>query len=324
MPLSRGGRSRIVVARCRVLKPAALALGAALLVGCASHRGLSSSIAEPDGKSESPSDSLSGYVGKVQTLTTRAQPASLSGQTLETSDPRLFAALARLAGANTAANHVAVATEYRRLHVLDLAYRHLSDAVKLDSSNADAYEAQARIWRDWGFARLGLGEAYRAVYLAPDSPAAANTLGTLLEALGRTRDARVWYRRALALDPKAVYALNNDCYASIMLGEVDAVAVCRRAVDANPRSLTTHNNLALAYAAVGDLAAAQREFQESGTPAAARYNTGILYLAQKDFSKAAGAFDEASRLDARSAQAVERSRQARSSALEEETGSDQH
>jgi Flp pilus assembly protein TadD len=160
--------------------------------------------------------------------------------------------------------------------------------------------------------------------LAPDSAGAANTLGTLLEALGHTKDARVWYRRALTLDPKAAYALNNDCYASLMLGDADAVALCRRAVDANPESLATRNNLALAYAAVGDLAAAQREFQASGTPAAARYNAGILYMAERDYSRAAGAFDEAFRLDARSDQAAERARQARSSALGEETVSDQH
>ena len=58
-------------------------------------------------------------------------------------------------------------------------------------------------------AHLGLGDAYRAVYYAPGSAAAHNTLGTLLAASGRWAAARVEFGRALALDPSAAYAAHN-------------------------------------------------------------------------------------------------------------------
>ena len=65
------------------------------------------------------------------------------------------------------------------------------------------------MWRDWGLAKLGLADARAAVKHAPHSAAAHNTLGTLLEATGRFRDARRAYDRALALDRGATYALAN-------------------------------------------------------------------------------------------------------------------
>jgi Flp pilus assembly protein TadD len=81
--------------------------------------------------------------------------------------------------------------------------------VAVDPRDAAAHDQLARMWRDWGLAHLGLPDARAAVKHAPRSAAAHNTLGTLLEATGRFRDARRAYERALALDRDATYALTN-------------------------------------------------------------------------------------------------------------------
>lgn len=257
---------------------------------------------------------LETYMGKVRAMSTAARPPRSAGvltQTLENWDPELAAALAVLAGAPTAENHRRVAQEYRRVHVLDMAHSHLTAAVGIDGSDAAAYDALARVWRDFGFPAMGFGDAHRAVYLAPASPAAVNTLGTLLQATGRVREARDSYARALQLDPQASYALNNLCYASVMLGERAAVAACERAQVLLPASRVAGNNLALAHATGGNLTGARDAFEALGGPAGAAFNMGIVYMAQRKFAKASEAFDRALALNPRFAPANARAREAR-------------
>jgi tetratricopeptide (TPR) repeat protein len=274
------------------------------LTGCAArHR--PGAVMRPEG--------LDTYIRKVRAASTAARPptSGVLTRTLETWDPELAAALAVLAGAPTAENHRRVAQEYRRVHVLDMAHAHLTAAVGLDGSDAAAYDGLARVWRDFGFPALGLGDAYRAVYLAPASPAAENTLGTLLQATGHVREARDRYSRALQLDPQASYALNNLCYASVMLGEQAAVAACERARMLLPGSRVAGNNLALAHAAAGDAAGAHAAFEVLGGPAGAAFNMGIVYLAQRQYAQASDAFDRALVLNPRFAPASARAREAR-------------
>jgi tetratricopeptide (TPR) repeat protein len=133
------------------------------------------------------------------------------GATVEAQDPALAAALLRLAVIPTSAHHRAVAAEYRRLHILDAAFDHLSAATRLNPRDAAAYDARARIWRDWGFPELGMADSARAVFYAPRSAAAHNTRGTLLAAAGFTEDALREFEAALALDPGASFARVNKC-----------------------------------------------------------------------------------------------------------------
>jgi len=225
------------------------------------------------------------------------------------SDPMLAAALADLGTSPTAAAHRQVATEYRRLGVLDSAHAHLSEAMRLAPRDAAAYDGRARIWRDFGFPGLGLSDAYRAIHFAPRSAAAANTLGTLFEALGRLGDARSQYSRALQLDPSATFAMTNLCHIDTMLGRRVAVAACRIALSASPASSVAHNNLALAYAVAGDFTRAYREFLVAGDLAKAQYNMGIMYMASRQPERAAEAFRSARQTNPEFALAGERLKQ---------------
>jgi tetratricopeptide (TPR) repeat protein len=277
------------------------------LSGCATHR---RSLADPTG-------SLETFIEQVRQLAVQARPRRNDAESLERRDPGLAVARLALTAAPTAVHYRNVAEAYARLGVRDAAYNNFATALRLNPRDTASLDGRARIWRDWGFPELGLGDIYRAIHLAPDAPALHNTLGTLLLALGQVSGARSAFERALTLDPGAAYALNNLCYAATLDGNpARAIARCRAALAADPALRDAHNNLALAYAAAGDDAAAAREFLSSGDQAEARYNMGIALLATRRYREAAAAFDEAAALRPWLAAARQRAHQARQLAAE--------
>jgi len=244
--------------------------------------------------------------------------------TLESSDERLRIALAQLLLTPTAQAHRQVALEYRRLRVLDHAHEHFAAAVKLDPKDVVSRDGMARIWRDWGFPNKALPEARRAVADAPRSATAANTLGTIFQALGKLDDAKRWYWRAVSLEPEAWYALNNLCYAEIMTRQPYAIASCERAVAAAPDSAIASNNMALAHAASGDLDGARTWFKHATNTATADYNYGIVMMSERKYRDAQKAFRSALLAEPDSTLAAVRARQAGLAADAEEHTSDHH
>ena len=231
---------------------------------------------------------------KVRAKSEQARPASNRVRTIEASDPEFAAALLAVSTQPTAANHRGVAARYVRLGILDQAHEHFSSAVVLDPADAVSWDGLARIWRDWGFPHLGLPDAYRAVYHAPDSPIVHNTLGTVLQALGRRAAARAKFEQALALDVSAAYALSNLCHAWRLEGNVSkATDACRQALHLQPDLESARNNLALAYEAGGDLPSAFATLAASGDKARAAYNKGLLHLTRREYREALQSFDVA-------------------------------
>lgn len=287
----------------------ALAAAAAVAIACGGHRPASIVPAAP------PSESLESYIARVRVLSSEARVRPVTvGQTIEMQDPQLRDALLEVRAGATAERHRRVAIEYRRLGILDMAHAHFTSAVRMNPKDAISHEALARIWRDWGFAYLGLGNAWNAVYFAPESPAAANTMGTIFDATGQLTHALRWYERALALDANAVWALNNICYALIRLRSDDAIAACERTVNAEPKSPLFRNNLALAYAAAGQLDRAREQFAAASDPASTAFNMGIVRMAQRDYPAAVQEFHAALRAQPTLADAAVRARQAREAA----------
>jgi len=138
----------------------------------------------------------------------------------------LAAALLDLERGPTAPKHRAVGDAYRRARVLDMAHEHYTKATRLDRSDAASWDARARIWRDWGFPNLGLADSRRAVYFAPASAEAANTLGTIHYALGQRDAARREFERAVSLAPEAAWARHNVCRVLAELGQDGARFGC--------------------------------------------------------------------------------------------------
>lgn len=280
------------------LGPAAMLLGG-LLSGCAT--GQSTSITGRLIRPGEPALDLGGppidvsHSENVRQLEAEGRARSGAfGTTIEDSDPQLAAALLVEAAWPTAANHVRVAEEYRRLGVFDAAYGRLRRAVAKEPRMAEAHAGIARAWRDWGYPERGLSAAYRAAFFDRNSAGVQNTLGTVLDALGQLEEAREAYQRALALDRSAAWALNNVCYVEFRLGRLqEARWSCEEALRLAPGQVATHNNLAMIHAAAGDLARAREEFLAAGDSAAAHYNLGIMHLAIGDYVAAAEAFEAA-------------------------------
>ena len=293
----------------------------ALLAGCtARRRPVSTPFIRPGkpaveiGKPlETKPQNFEAYVAQLREIAVRARrnPAGSLLPTIEAKDPTLSAALLRLMIEPTAASHCAVAERYRELGIPDRAYDHFERASQIDRTDSTAYEGLARVWRDWGFPQLGLADASRAVYYAPSSASARNTLGTLLVALGRHKEARAAYEKALELDPGAAYALNNVCYLSFLEGKpAEAAVECRAALAVDPTLKAARNNLALANVAAGRTDAARTNFLAAGTAAEAFYNIGIAQMAAKHYAAALAAFDAARKERPAWRAAQERARQA--------------
>jgi tetratricopeptide (TPR) repeat protein len=318
--MMRGVTGRIVCAQLVVL----------LAAGCASSgrrgSGLNSRfIRHADQKASAlpspydtgaPSDSLETTISKIRELSARArpQPKQITGMTIEGVDPELRGALLALQTFPSAAAHRRVAQAYMRLRVLDAAFDHFRSALKIDARDPASYDGLARIWRDWKLPALALGDARRAVYYGAQSPEAHNTLGTILHALGRRREAMAAYRRSLQLNPRAAYALNNLGYVQLLEGNSRAADYFQLALAFDAGLTAARHNLALAYAAAGRLDLARHELQHADSPAVADYNFGIISLARRDRAAASAAFDAACRARAGLAWACQRAADLRATA----------
>ncbi len=224
--------------------------------------------------------------------------ARTGGFTLERGNKTLSAARLRQQTMPSLDNARALAQEYVAAGVLDAAFDHFRAALLFDPHDVPSLDGLARIWRDWGYLQTALPLAYQAVYWAPESAAAQNTLGTLLLRLGVTDAAGTRFEIARALEPSASYPLNNLCFLELQRGNPEAaVALCRGAAARDAASAQARNNLALSLATSGDLDAAFVALETGTSPAVAAYNQGIVLLAARQFERAGEAFGRARTAD---------------------------
>jgi tetratricopeptide (TPR) repeat protein len=245
---------------------------------------------------------------------------------VESHDPQLSNALGWLLVDRSAARLVAVGNRYYQLRIRDKAMDYYSEAITLGDTHAGALDGRARILRDWGFLDEALEDVLRAVGGSPDSAAAVNTFGTILQTLGRHDEAAVVYARAADLDRAAPYAMTNLCYLSFLAGRLDdAARDCSHALTRSNGFAPARNNLALTYAAAGQADTARAFFLDSTDDAAGHYNLGIVLLAQKRYAEAAAHFHSATRKNPSFAAAHRRARQAeRAAAIERNSSHARH
>ena len=297
--------------------PVLLAL--ALAAGCATLRPAPPATAPAAAEAAVAADALAhdadlgAYILRVRELSRGTRSGGTTGGVMaESWSKDLAEAVSRFDREPGIGHEIALAQAYVRAGILDHAHEHFAHVALVDPSEGAAWDGLARVWRDWGFPHLGLGDAYRAASAAPQSPMVRNTLGTILQILGKGDAARVQFEFALALDPGASYALNNLCYSRLMEADAaTAAADCGRALALEPGLVPARNNLALARAAQGDLAGASAVFGEAGGEAAAEYNLGIVHLSERRYAAAAAAFERAGRMQPRLTLAAARARQAR-------------
>lgn len=227
--------------------------GAVSDTGCAARR--HHSIADSFIRQGKPSIDLGGsiqsgdtgtYVSQLRKVAAEARPRGKApaNNTAEVQEQGLRDALAALHATPSAETQRRVAFEYRRLGVLDAAFRHFSAAIAMHAKDAVSHDQRARIWRIWGLPHLGLPDAKRAVQLAPTSATAWNTLGLLLEESQAHERAVNAYLRAVVLNDQATYAWQNLCRAWIdQRDAASAVQACRRASWQEPSHVATQARL---------------------------------------------------------------------------------
>jgi tetratricopeptide (TPR) repeat protein len=99
----------------------------------------------------------------------------------------------------------------------------------------------------------------------PNAAAPRTAVGIVLEAEGKTRDARGWYEQAIALDPNDARAANNlaRIYAADPTTAERAVRLAQSAVTAMPNEAAAHDTLGWAYYKAGNLTQASTELERA-------------------------------------------------------------
>jgi Flp pilus assembly protein TadD len=168
--------------------------------------------------------------GPLADATITTNVSRFTGSSLENSDAALRTAIARVALVPTAEHYLDVSRAYRARGIMDHALDYLNRSLAVNGPSAIVYDERARLWRDWGYPGEGLADAHRAVYLAPESPAFRNTLGTVLYRVGQADNAVEQFEQVVRLKPDAWYALANLCYVHNVRGRTrEAIPLCRRA-----------------------------------------------------------------------------------------------
>jgi Flp pilus assembly protein TadD len=163
-------------------------------------------------------------------------------------------------------------------------------------------DPQVLIWRGIVYRERGLlpdaeTDLREALKLAPESPDAHAALGILFDIQMRP-GAEAEHREAVRLAPNNPAYLNNLGF-SLFLREhfKEAIAEYEKAARLAPLSPRVRTNMGFAYAALGDLPRAAREFHMGGSEADAANNLGFAYERRGDMANAYDLYLQSVRID---------------------------
>lgn len=148
---------------------------------------------------------------------------------------------------------------------------------------------------------------YRWIIInSPNSFAAYNNLGDILEKKGLRGQARKHYLKALSINPDYVLAYNNLGESYLYQGEFEkAIAIFKQAIEREPDKPVLHYNLATAYDLSGDEPASLVEYEKAFKLAkkiapwdfTVHFKLGLLYYKTGRNNEAIEEFKEAMRLN---------------------------
>jgi Flp pilus assembly protein TadD len=166
--------------------------------------------------------------------------------------------------------------------------------------DAEVLVLRGTIYRERGLpgeAEADLNEALAREDALPEAHAA---LGIMYDMTQRGSEAEPHHRKAVALAQNNPMYLNNLGFSLFLRKKhKEAIEVYQRAARMSPVTPRIRTNLGFAYAAIGDLPRAAREFEMGAPPAEAKNNLGFAYERRGDLTNAYALYIEALHLDPR-------------------------
>ena len=164
-------------------------------------------------------------------------------------------------------------------------------------ADTDILTLRGIVYRERGLFSDAEVDLKAAVKEAPKSPEAHAALGILYDVQLRA-EAEAQHKEAVRLAPNNPAYLNNLGFSLYLRQRYkEAIAQYDQAARLAPLSRRVRTNLGFAWAALGDLRRAAREFQMGGNESEAKNNLGFAYERRGDMNNAYQLYLEAVRID---------------------------
>jgi Flp pilus assembly protein TadD len=179
----------------------------------------------------------------------------------------------------------------------------LSEIHQQRPGDAEALTLRGIVYREQGLYTDAEADLRAALKLAPESAQAHAALGIMFDVQMRP-GAEAEHREAVRLAPNNPAYLNNLGF-SLFLREhfKESIAQYEKAARLAPLSHRVRTNMGFAYAALGDLPSAAREFRMGADEADATNNLGFAYERRGDMANAYDLYLQAVRLDPKAVRA---------------------
>ncbi|HEX3904764.1 MAG TPA: tetratricopeptide repeat protein [Polyangia bacterium] len=177
------------------------------------------------------------------------------------------------------------------------AFALLNDLHRQRPEDPEVLTLRGIVYRERGLYADAEVDLRAALKVAPESPDAHAALGILFDVQMRP-GAEAEHREAVRLAPTNPAYLNNLGF-SLFLREhfKEAITQYEKAARLAPLSHRVRTNMGFAYAALGDLPSAAREFRMGGSEADASNNLGYAYERRGDMANAYDLYLQAVHLD---------------------------
>ncbi len=163
--------------------------------------------------------------------------------------------------------------------------------------DAEVLTLRGIVYRERGLFRDAEADLKEALTVAPDDAETHAALGILFDVQMRP-DAEAEHKIAVKLAPQNPAYLNNLGFSLFLRQHYkEAIKEYEKAARLAPLSRRVRTNMGFAYAAIGDLPSAAREFQMGGTEAEAKNNLGFAYERRGDLANAYDLYLQAVRID---------------------------